>query len=113
MPPSTVSHDCPNTVFEESCITNCSYGASSTVLVGDPTLPYPTCEALTCSTGDFLPDGSLSGHYCASWTVGERCAVTNVEGCQAANKTSGTLTCVYNEVAGDVVLEVAGKKKCL
>ena len=23
-PPSTVSHDCPNTVFEESCTANCS-----------------------------------------------------------------------------------------
>ena len=76
--------------------------------MGDPTLPYPTCEALTCSKGDLLPNGSLSGLNCASWTMGESCAVTYVEGCQAANETSGTLTCVYNEVAGDVVLEVGG-----
>ena len=74
--------------------------------MGDPTLPYPTCEALTCPKGDLLPNGSLCGLNCASWTMGESCAVTYVEGCQAANETSGTLTCVYNEVAGDVVLEV-------
>ena len=43
--------------------------------VGDPTLPYPTCEALTCSIGDLLPNGSLSGLNCASWTMGESCAV--------------------------------------
>ena len=126
MPPSTVSH-CLNTAFGESCTANCSYGkaalsvtASSTVLtcgsdgafVGDPTLPYPTCEALTCSIGDLLPNGSLSGLNCAHWAVGESCAVTYVEGCQAANETSGTLTCMYNEVGGDVVLEVEGPK-CL
>ena len=78
--------------------------------MGDPTLPYPTCEALTCSIGDLLPNGSLSGLNCASWTMGESCAVTYVEGCQVANETSGTLTCVYNEVAGDVVLDVRGQK---
>ena len=123
VPPSTVSHDCPNTVFEESCTANRTDGnaaisgtASSTVLtcssdgalVGDPTLPYPTCEALTSSIGDLLPNVSLSGLNCVSWTMGESCAVTFVEGCQAANETSATLTCVYNEVAGDVVLEVVG-----
>ena len=63
MPPSTVSHDCLNTVFGESCTTNCPDGnaaisgtAASTVLtcgsdgalVSDPTLPYRTCEALLC-----------------------------------------------------------------
>ena len=63
MPPSTVSHDCLNAVFGESCTGKCSDGnaalsgtASSTVLtcgsdgvwVSDPTLPYPTCEAPTC-----------------------------------------------------------------
>ena len=109
MPPSTVSRDCPNTVFEESGTATCSHGnaailgtASSIVLtcgsdgalVGDPTLPYPTCEALTCSIGDLLPNGSLTGVNGASWTIGESCAVTFVEGCQAANQTSGTLTCV-------------------
>ena len=80
--------------------------------MGDPTLPYPTCEALTCSIGDVLPNASLSGLNCATWTMGESCAVTYEEGCQAANETSGILTCVYNEVAGDVVLEVGGQK-CL
>ena len=74
--------------------------------MGDPTLPYPTCEALTCSMGDLLLNNSLSGPDCASRTTGESCVVTYVEGCQAANETSGTLTCVYNEVACDVVLEV-------
>ena len=108
MPPSTVSHDCPNSVFEES--STVLTGSSDGALVSDPTLPYPTCEALTCSIGDLLLNGSLSGPDCASWTMGESCAVTYVEGCQAANETSGTLTCVYSEVAGDVVLEVVGQK---
>ena len=69
MPPSTASHDCPNTVFGESCTANCSYGnvaiawtASATVLtcgsdgalVSDPTLPYPNCGALMCSIGYLL-----------------------------------------------------------
>ena len=80
--------------------------------MGDPTLPCPTCGPLTCSIGDLLPNGSLSGLNCASWTMGESCSVTHVEGCQAANETSGTLTCVYNEVACDVVLEVE-RQKCL
>ena len=124
---STVSHDCQNTVFGESHTANCSYGnasisgtAASTVLtcgsdgalVSDPTLPYPTCETLTCSIGDLLLNGSLSGPDCASWTMRESCAVTCAEGYQAANETSGTLTCAYDEVAGDVVLEVA-VPKCL
>ena len=127
MPSSTVSHDCPNTVFGESETANCSYGnavisgtAAATVLtcgsdgalVSDPTLPYPTCEALTCSIGDLLLNGSLSGLDCASWTMGESCAVTCAEGYPAANETGGTLTCAYDEVAGDVVLEVA-VPKCL
>ena len=110
MPPSTASHDCPNAVFGESCTDNNSEGNAAIsglvaatvltcgtdgVLASDPTLPYPTCEALKCSIGDLLPNGSLSGQNCASWTMGESCAVTYVEGCQAAN-----------EVAVDVVLEV-------
>ena len=109
MPPSTVSHECPNTVFGESCTANCSYGnaaisgtAASTVLtcgsdgalVSDPTLPYPTCEALTGFIGGLLLTGSLSGPDCASWAMGERCAVTCTEGYQAANETSGTKMCV-------------------
>ena len=44
--------------------------------------------------------------------MGESCAATCVEGYQAPNETSGTLTCAYDEVAGDVVLEVA-VPKCL
>ena len=40
----------------------------------------------------------------------ESCAVTCVEGYQTANEISGTLTCAYEEVAGDVVLEVAVTK---
>ena len=78
MPPSTVSHDCPNTVFGESGTANCSYGnaaisgtAAATVLtcgsdgalVSDPTFPYPTCGALTCPTGDLFLNGSLSVHF--------------------------------------------------
>ena len=66
---SPCDHDCPNTVFAESCTANCSRGnaaisgtAASTVLtcgsdgalVSDPTLPYPTCEAQTCSIGDLF-----------------------------------------------------------
>ena len=77
--------------------------------MSDPTPPYPTCEALTCSIGEHLRNGSLSGPDCASGTMGESCAVTCAEGHQAANGTSGTLTCAYDEVAGDVVLEA----KCL
>ena len=36
--------------------------------------------------------------------------MTCVEGYQTANEISGTLTCAYEEVAGDVVLEVAVTK---
>ena len=68
-------------------------GGSDGAWVGDPTLPYPTCEALTCSIGDLFLNGSLSGPNCASWTMGESCAVTCATGYQAANDTSGTLTC--------------------
>ena len=39
--------------------------------------------------------------------MGESYAVTCAEGYQAANETGGILTCAYDEVAGDVVLEVA------
>ena len=68
---------------------------SDGAIVSDPTLPYPTCKALTGSIGDLLLDG-----------------VTFAEEYHAANETSGTLTCAYDEVAGDVVLEVA-VPKCL
>ena len=58
---------------------------------------------------------TLSGSDCASWTMGESCAVTCAvtcaEGYQAANDIGGTLTCAYDEVAGDVVLEVAVSKR--
>ena len=82
--------------------------------MGDPTLPYTTYEALTCSIDDLLPNGTLCGPDCASWTMGESSAATNLEGCQAAVETSGTLTCVYHEVAGVVVLEVGGDRSvCL
>ena len=111
--------------MRQASTANCSHGnaaisgtASSTALtcgsdgavVGGATLPHPTCEALTCSSGDLLPNGSLSGLNCACWTMGLSCAVTCTEGCQAANETSGTLVWVYDEVAGDVVLEVAVPK---
>ena len=113
MPSSTVSHDCPNTVPEESCTTNCTCGSDG-ALECDPTLPYPTCEALTCPIGDFLLNCWLSGPGCASWNTGESCAVTcGAEGYQAANETSGTLTCACDEVAGDVILEVAVSKRWL
>ena len=49
-------------------------------LASDPTLPYPTCEALTCSIGDLLLNGFSSGPDCASWTMGESGAVTCPEG---------------------------------
>ena len=75
--------------------------------MSDPTLPHPTCGVLTCSIWDLLRNGSLSGLDCASWTVGESCAVTCAEEYQAANETSGILTCACGEVAGNVVLEVA------
>ena len=78
--------------------------------MSDPMLPHPTCKALMCSSGDLLLNSSLLGPAWTSWAAGESCAVTCVEGYQAANETSGTLTCVYEEVAGDVVLEVAGTK---
>ena len=67
MHPSTVSHDCPNTVFDESCTADCSSGeaaisgtaaptlltcGSDGALVSDVTPSYPTCEALACSIGD-------------------------------------------------------------
>ena len=126
MPPSTVSHECPNTVFGESCTDQLLRQAKQRFqgwwlpLFGlavprepwraDPTLPYSTCEALTCSIGDLLLNGFSSGPDCASRTMGESCAVTCTEGYQAANGTSGTWTCTYNEVAGDVVLEACGTK---
>ena len=47
-----------------------------------------------------------------SWTTSESCDVTCAEGYWAANETSGALTCTDDEVAGDVVLEVA-VPKCL
>ena len=43
--------------------------------------------------------------------MGESCAVTCAEGYQAVNETSGTLMWAYDEVAGDVVLEVAVSKR--
>ena len=101
MPPSTVSHDCPETIFEESCTVDCSSGeaavsgiAASTLLtcgsdgalVSDLTPSYPTCEALDCSIGNLWLDGSLSGPEWSSWTLDESCAETNVEGCQATNE---------------------------
>ena len=108
MPPSTEGDECPNTAFGESCTANYLDGnaaisgmVAATVLTcgtdgalaSDPTLPYPTCEALTCSIGDLLLNGFSSGPDCASWTTGESCAVTCTEGYHAANGTSGTLTC--------------------
>ena len=78
--------------------------------MSDPRLPHSTCKALMCSTGDLLLHGSLFEPDWISWVMGESCAVTCVEGYQAANETSGTLTCVYEEIAGDVVLEVAVTK---
>ena len=65
MSPSTVSHDCPNKVFEEFCAANCPYGkaaisgtAAFTVLAGcsegalvsDLTFPYPLAEVHPLST---------------------------------------------------------------
>ena len=97
MPPSTVSHECPTTAFGESCTAKSSDGnaaisgkVAATVLTcgtdgaleSDPTLPCPTCEALTCSIGDLLLNGFSSGPDCASWTMGESCAVTCTEGYQ-------------------------------
>ena len=58
-----------------------------------------------------LLNGSLSGPDCASWTMGESCALMCAEEYEAANEISGTLTCECDEVAGDVVLEVAVSKR--
>ena len=121
MPPSTMSHDCPETVLGKTCTADCSYGtaaisktAASTVLtcgsdkafVGDLTPSYPTCVALACSIGELWLDGSSSGPDCPSWTIDENRAETYVEGCQAANETSGIWICEYEKVEGEVVLEV-------
>ena len=123
MPPPTVNHDCPDTVFEESRTADgSSREAATSVTAASPLLTfgsdggsgsdltpsYPTCEALACSMGDFRLDGSLSGPDCSSWNSNEGCAVTYVEGCQAAHETSGiwTCVCVKKKVAGEVVLEV-------
>ena len=69
MPPSTVSHECPITAFGESCTAKSSEGnaeisgmvaapvltcGTDGALESDPTLPYPTCEALTCSIAQRL-----------------------------------------------------------
>ena len=108
MPPSTVSHDCRETVLGKTCTADCSHGtaaisrtAASTVLtcgsdrafVGDLTPSYPTCEVLACSIGELWLDGSLSGLDCPSWTI-------YVEGCQAADETSGIWICAYKKVEG-------------
>ena len=72
---------------------------------------YFTCEALTCSIGDHLLNGSLSVSDRASWTRGESCAVTCAEEYQAANEIRGPLTCKCDEAAGDAVLEAAVSKR--
>ena len=127
MPPFLVNHDCPKTVFGKSWIMKCPSGpgtmsgsAAFTALTGsadgalvrEPTLPHPTCEALMCSIGDLLLNGSLFGPDWTSWTMGESCAVTCAEGYQTVNETGGTLTRTDDEVAGEEVLEVA-VPKCL
>ena len=83
---ATSAHSCllpqyvttARTVFRESCTANCSNNnAAATVLTcssdgalaSDPTLPYPTCGALTCFIGHLLLNGSLSGLDCAPWTM--------------------------------------------
>ena len=90
MPLSTESHECPNTVFLESCTTNCSYGnaaisgtAAFTVfagdsegaLVSDPTVPHPTCR------GESIVD---------------TCRMFCAERYQALSNDTSTLTGSYN-----------------
>ena len=78
MPPSTVSHDCPNTVFGESCTADCLDGngaISGTVasaVSSDPTFPYPTGR------------GTL---------IGDTCTVFCDGGYQAILNDTPTLTC--------------------
>ena len=89
MPPSVVSHDCPNRVCEEPCTASCLHGnaaisvtAASAVLpfgshgasMSDTTLPCPFCEAQTCSIGELLHNGSSSGPDFTSLTMDESCA---------------------------------------
>ena len=74
--------------------------------MGDLTPSYPTYEELACSIGELWLDGSLSGPDCPSWTIDEHRAGTYVEGCQAANETSGIWLCAYKKVEGEVVLQV-------
>ena len=79
--------------------------------MSDPTLPYPTCEAPTCSSCDHLLNGALSGFECTSWTRGESCAATYAEEYQEANEITGTLMGACDEAAGDVVLEIEGSAR--
>ena len=120
MPPSTVSHDCPNTVFGEFCtatllVRQCSdfmeggFHCSElrfrrSLGEGDPTLPYHTCEALTCfhwrplaPTALCLDLTALLGPWVKSCAVDLR-----GRGTKQRTETRGTLTCAYDEVAGDV-----------
>ena len=83
--PSTVSHDCPNSLRESLAPPMAHMamqrfqgprlplltGSSNGALVSDPTLPYPTCEALTCFIGVLLLNSSLFGPGCACCTMGE------------------------------------------
>ena len=109
MPPFTARLSTDS--FGYSWIVDCSSSpvamsgtAAFTGLTGgadrDPMLPHPTCKALKCSIGELLLNSSLFGPDWTSSVMGESCAVTYVEGYQAANESSGTLTCVYEEVAG-------------
>ena len=112
-PPSAANHDCPKTVFGKSCAVNYLHAISGTAaLIALAGGQYFTCEAHTGFIGDHLLNGSLSVSDCASWVMGESCAVTCTEAYQAANETSGTLMWAYDEVAGGVVLVVA-VPKCL
>ena len=127
MPPSTVIHDCPNTVFGEFCTATLLVRQCHDFMEGGfhcfelrfrrslgerPNASVSHLRSTDVFHWRLLPNGSLSGLDCASWTMGESCAVTCAEGYQAANGTRGTLTCAYDEVAGHVVLEVA-VPKCL
>ena len=98
MPPPTVSHDGPNTVFGESCTASCLDGnaaisstAAPTVwtcgsegaLVSDPTSPYPTCR------GSSIVDAGM---------------VFFAEEYKAVSNDTSTLTCSHSSSGNTVRL---------
>ena len=103
MPPSTANHNCPKTVFGKSRVANCPDAISGTTVFA---VLVEHSLAIAC------PTALLSGTDCTSWTMGKNFVVTCAEGNRTVNETRSILTWEYQEVAGNVVLEVA-ESKCL